>query len=101
MHWRLLQITGGLLEVYREDHNSFWGLLTVMHSNTEPSVTKVKIGSNVIVPPSVHGFERTVVLVDEGSSEETVLRMNIKGNALTENPRLIIDLFCYDVTTGE
>ena len=101
MHWRLLQITGGLLEVYREDHNSFWGLLTVMHSNTEPSVTKVKIGSNVIVPPSVHGFERTVVLVDEGSSEETVLRIYIKGNALTENPILIIDLFCYDVTTGD
>ena len=98
MHWRLLQITVSLLEEY---YNSFWGLLTVMHSNTEPSVTKVKIGSNVIVPPSVHGFERTVVLVDEGTSGEIVLRMNIKGNALTENPRLFVDLFCYDVTTGE
>ena len=38
-----LEITtdnGGLLEVYREYYNSFWGLLTVMHSNTEPSVRK-------------------------------------------------------------
>jgi len=41
------------------------------------------------------------VLVDEGTSEETLLRMNIKGNALTENPLLIVDLLCYDVTTGE
>ena len=41
------------------------------------------------------------MLVDEGTSEETVFTMNIKGNALTENPQLFVELLCYDVTTGE
>jgi len=47
-------------------------------------------------------------LLDEGTSDETlVIRMNIKGNAPTEYPRFpvaessLIQLLCYDVTTGE
>ena len=45
------------------------------------------------------------MLVDEGTSEETlVIRTNIKGNALSEDPQFRftdITLSCYDVTTGE
>ena len=49
-----------------------------------------------------------MVLLDEGTSEETlVIRINIKGNVLAEYPRFpvaesfLIQLLCYDVTTGE
>jgi len=55
----------------------------------------------------VHGFERTVVSVDEGDMQATlVVRLDIKGNTLDEpaNFRVsIIDLtlMCWDVTTGE
>ena len=48
------------------------------------------------------------MLVDEGTLEETlVIRMNIKGNVPAEDPQFpvaeffFIELFCYDVTTGE
>jgi len=45
------------------------------------------------------------VLVDEGTSEEAVFRINIKGNALTEDRQFFhfadMTLLCYDVTTGE
>ena len=58
-------------------------------------------------PSSVHGFERTVVLVDEGTSGEIVFRVNIKGNALAEDSHfrdtefVWTTLYCHDVTTGE
>ena len=53
---------------------------------------------------SVHGFERTVVSVDEGAAQETlVVRMDIKGNTLLRFRVTVIDLTlrCQDVTTGE
>ena len=56
---------------------------------------------------SVHGFERTVVSVDEGAMPETlVIRLDIKGNTLDESPQsrvsdIHLTVRCQDVTTGE
>ena len=55
---------------------------------------------------SVHGFERSVVSVDEAEQETLVVRMDIKGNTLDEDPRFRVNtvdliLMCQDVTTGE
>ena len=55
---------------------------------------------------SVHGFERTVELVDEGAQETIVISLDIKGNTLSPNesfPVTTIDftLRCTDRTTGE
>ena len=56
---------------------------------------------------SVHGFERSVVSVDEGGAQVTlVIRLDIKGNTLNEPPQYqvtVVDLTvrCQDVTTGK
>ena len=55
---------------------------------------------------SVHGFERTVVSVDEGSQPVIlVVRMDIKGNTMDEDPQfrvtdIDLTLRCQDDTTG-
>jgi len=56
---------------------------------------------------SVHGFERSVVSVDEGGIQVTlVIRLEIKGNTLDEPTQFqvtVVDLTvrCQDVTTGK
>ena len=58
-------------------------------------------------PSSVHGFERSVVSVNEGDMQETFrIRLDIKGNTLDELPqfqvtRINFTVVCQDVTTGE
>ena len=54
---------------------------------------------------SVHGFERTVVSVEEGSREILVVSLDIKGNTMDEDPRfrvtdIDLTLRCQDDTTG-
>jgi len=57
-------------------------------------------------PSSVHGFERSIVLVNEGDEVTLNVSLDIKGNT-TDEPaefqvtRINFTVVCEDMTTGE